>query len=202
MFFRPTCSGNAMGAFPLLFQHAGIILILVTAPRHFIEYWFQSHWIYNPKYQQAKKYTFCCSVYNGFDKVTLMVLSFVVLILDHLLLLLRMITAAVNDAVPPSTATVITHPTKSFNLICFFAKLVVALRWVSSFFYFNTQASLFRILVSPILYLSCQTITDSARSCRIHILSVSSWVTKKIHTGWISIHHVMWNAHCGYDHIM
>ena len=63
-----------------------------------------------------------------FDKVRMMVLSLVVLILDHLLLLLRMINAAVTDAVPPSTATVIIHPMKSFSLICSFAKLVVVLR--------------------------------------------------------------------------
>ena len=131
-FFRTACSGLAMGVFPLLFQHAGIIL--ETAPRHFIEYWFQSHWIYNLKYQQTKKYTFCCSVYNGFDKVTMIMLWLVVLILDHLLLLLRMITAAVTDAAPPSTATVITHPTKSFGLVCSFAKLVVVSQWVSSLF--------------------------------------------------------------------
>ena len=45
--------------------------------------------VYNGfEYQHAQKYTFCCSVYNVFDKVVL------------LLLRLRMITAAVNDDVP------------------------------------------------------------------------------------------------------
>ena len=61
----------------------------------------------------------------------MMVLSFVVLVL--LLSPLRLITAAVSDDVPPSTAVVITHSTKSFGLMCSFAK--------TSLFYFNAQTS-------------------------------------------------------------